>query len=327
MDYRDYYQVLGVSKSADEKEIRSAFRKLAQQYHPDKNLGDKRAEEKFKEINEAYEVLGDAEKRARYDQLGSSYQQWERAGRPGMGFDFGQWAGTGGRSAGQGGAAPDLNDLFSQGSPAGFSEFFTTIFGGSRRGGTTTRTRTTQTTGPWGLRGEDMEQPVEISLEDAYRGTKRTLQKGDRRLEVNIPAGAKTGTRIRLTGAGGTGQQPGDLYVVINVRPHPTLRRDGDDLHMDAPIELYTAVLGGEARISTLAGDVTLNVPAETQPGKTFRLTGKGMPKLKQAGSFGDLYARVMVRLPSGLTEEERGLYRKLAELNARRPTTDDRRP
>jgi curved DNA-binding protein len=313
MDYRDYYQVLGVGKHATDKEIRGAYRKLAQQYHPDKNPGDQRAEDKFKEINEAYEVLGDAEKRARYDQLGSSYAQWERAGRPGAGFDFSQWAGMGGASGGgQGGPAPDLNEMFGQG---GFSEFFTTLFGnagaGRRPGGTRTQTRTSS----WALRGEDMEQTVDISLEEAFRGAKRTLQKGQRRLEVNIPAGAKTGTRIRLAGAGGPGQAPGDLFVVINVRPHAAFRREGDDLHVDAPVDLYTLVLGGEARVPTLGGEVTLTVPAETPAGKTFRLSGRGMPKLREAGSRGDLYIHVTPRLPAGLSEEERELYGRLRGL------------
>jgi curved DNA-binding protein len=321
MDYRDYYKVLGVGKTATEKEVRSAYRRLAQQYHPDKNPGDQRAEDKFKEINEAYEVLGDTEKRARYDQLGSSYTQWERAGRPGMGFDFSQWAGMGGGGS-RGGAAPDLNEVFGQGA-GGFSEFFTTLFGNTGRRPNPTRTRTSA----WSLRGEDMEQTVDIALEDAYRGAKRILQKGERRLEVNIPPGAKSGTRIRLAGAGGPGQTAGDLFVVVNVRPHPAFRREGDDLHVDAPVDLYTAILGGEARVPTLSGDVTLRVPPEAQPGKTFRLTGRGMPKLKQPETAGDLYAHLTVRLPSPLSDEERALYRQLADMHQRRPAPDDGRP
>jgi curved DNA-binding protein len=314
MEYRDYYKVLGVGKGATEKEIRGAYRKLAQQFHPDKNPGDKRAEDKFKEINEAYEVLGDAEKRARFDQLGSSYARWEQAGRPGAGFDFSQWAGMGGG----GGRAPDLNEVFGQG---GFSEFFTTLFGnaaGSRRA-SSTRTRTST----WNLRGEDVEQAVEISLEDAFHGAKRVLQKPERRLEVNIPPGARSGTRIRLAGEGGAGQTPGDLFVVITVRPHPVFRREGDDVHVEAPVDLYTAILGGEARVATLGGEVTLTVPPETQSGKTFRLTGRGMPKLKQAEAHGDLYVRVTVRLPTKLSEEERGLYRRLADLQAQRKSSE----
>jgi len=318
MEYRDYYKVLGVDKTATEKDIKSAFRRLAQVHHPDKNPGDSKAEDKFKEINEAYEVLGDPAKRAKYDQLGASYSQWQRSGQGASGFDFSQWAGMGGGSAGsRPGAAPDLNEMF--GSSGGFSEFFTSLFaGGGARRTTGTRTRTTSSPGTWGLRGEDMEQPIDIGLEEAFSGAKRTLQKADRRLEVNIPPGARTGTKVRLAGAGGPGQTPGDLFIVINVRPHPTYRRDGDDLHVDVTIDLYTAMLGGEARVPTLTGEVVLNVPAESHAGKTFRLTGRGMPKLRQAAEHGDLYAHLVVSLPANLSEAERKLFKELAALRAK---------
>jgi curved DNA-binding protein len=213
MDYKDYYKILGVSKSATEKEIKSAYRKLAQKYHPDRNPGNQKAEDKFKEINEAHEVLGDPQKRAKYDQLGSSYAQWERAGRPGGGFDFGQW--TSGRSGGTRVEYRDLNDLFGGG---GFSDFFTSLFGGGF-GEPATRTSTRR------VRGEDMEQPVEVSLEEAYHGTERTLIKGERRLTVKIPPGARTGTKVRVAGEGSLGQISGDLFLVVNVRPHARFRR------------------------------------------------------------------------------------------------------
>ena len=314
MEYRDYYKVLGVDKKATEKDIKSAFRRLAQLYHPDKNPGDARAEDKFKEINEAYEVLGDAQKRARYDQLGASYAQWQRAGGGAAPFDFSQWAGMGGgqRPTTGGGVPPDLGEMFGEG---GFSDFFTSLFGGGQRrtaGGPRARASS------FSLRGEDMEQPIDISLEEAYHGAKRTLQKGDRRLEVNIPAGARTGTKVRLAGAGGPGQTPGDLFIVISVRPHAVYRREGDDLHVDVPVDLYTAVLGGEARVPTLNGEVVLNVPAETSSGKRFRLTGRGMPKLRQASERGDLYAHVVVKLPTNLSERERQLFAELAALRAK---------
>ncbi len=318
MEYRDYYKVLGVDKTATEKDIKSAFRRLAQVHHPDKNPGDDKAEDKFKEINEAYEVLGDPAKRAKYDQLGASYAQWQRAGQGAAGgFDFSQWAGMGGGQPGaRPGATPDLNEMFGAG---GFSEFFTSLFtaGGARR---TTGTRPRPTATSWGsLRGEDMEQPIDIGLEEAFSGAKRTLQKADRRLEVNIPPGARTGTKVRLAGAGGAGQTPGDLFIVINVRPHPTYRRDGDDLHVDVNVDLYTALLGGEARVPTLTGEVVLNVPAEAHTGKTFRLTGRGMPKLRQAAEHGDLYAHLVVNLPANLSEQERTLIKELAALRAKR--------
>ena len=307
MDYKDYYKILGVSKSATEKEIKSAYRKLAQKYHPDRNPGNQKAEDKFKEINEAHEVLGDPQKRAKYDQLGSSYAQWERAGRPGGGFDFGQW--TSGRSGGTRVEYRDLNDLFGGG---GFSDFFTSLFGGGF-GEPATRTSTRR------VRGEDMEQPVEVSLEEAYHGTERTLIKGERRLTVKIPPGARTGTKVRVAGEGSLGQISGDLYLVVNVRPHARFRREGDDLHVDMPIELYTALLGGEVRVPTLIGDVVLTIPPETQSGRTFRLAGKGMPKLRQPNEHGDLYAHAVIRIPTQLTDAERKLITQLAALRGRK--------
>jgi curved DNA-binding protein len=311
MEYKDYYKVLGVSKGASDKEIKSAYRKLAQRYHPDKNPGDKKAEEKFKEINEAYQVLGDPQKRAKYDRLGASYAQWERAGRPGGGFDFSQWMG------GMGGGGTrveyrDLNDLF--GGAGGFSDFFNSIFGGGfgEGAGRAAARR---------ARGEDLEQPIEITLEEAYQGTTRALSKGARRLEVKIPPGARTGTKIRVAGEGApsfTGQQ-GDLFLVVTVRPHARFRREGDDLHVDVPVELYTALLGGEARVPTLNGDVLLTIPPETQSGTAFRLGGKGMPRLRQPSEHGDLYAHAVVRIPTGLTERERKLIAELAALRGRK--------
>ncbi len=311
MEYHDYYKLLGVERGASEKEIKTAYRRLAQQFHPDKNPGDKRADEKFKDINEAYEVLGDPQKRAKYDRLGSSYAQWERAGHPGAGFDFSQWASGGG---GARGGAPDLNDLFG-GEAGGFSDFFTSLFGGA---GTGTRRTTRSRPSGWSLRGEDMEQPIEISLEEAYNGTQRTLQRGNKRLDVNIPAGAHTGTKVRMAGAGGAGQTPGDLFLVVTVRPHPAYRREGDDLHVDVPVDLYIAVLGGEVRVPTLAGEMKLTVPPESQSGKTFRLTGRGMPKLRQASEHGDFFAHLVVRVPTGLSERERQLFVELAALRGR---------
>jgi len=309
MDYKDYYKTLGVSKSATQKEIKSAFRKLAQKYHPDKNPGDKAAEDKFKDLNEAYEVLSDPQKRAKYDQLGSSYAQWERMGRPGGGFDFSQWTNPGGARVEYG----DLNDLFGEG---GFSDFFSTLFGGGAAPG---RGRTTGRTARWTSRGENMEQPVEITLEEAYHGAKRTLQKDGRRLEVSIPPGAKTGTKVRIAGEGGPGQPVGDLFLVVSVQPHPKYRREGDDLYVDFPVDLYTAVLGGEAHVPTLGGDLVLTIPPETQSGKTFRLSGRGMPKLRQPKEYGDLYARTTIQIPTHLTEAERRLFEELATLRGKK--------
>ena len=309
MDYKDYYKTLGVAKSATDKEIKSAFRQLAQKYHPDKNPGDKKAEDKFKDLNEAYEVLGDPQKRAKYDQLGSSYAQWERMVKPGGGFDFGQWASSG---SGPGGTYTNIDDILGQG---GFSDFFTSLFGGIGQG--TSGGRFGQRR--YSSRGEDIEQPVEITLEEAFAGAKRTLQKDGRRLEVSIPAGARTGTKVRIAGEGGGGQPVGDLLLVVTVQPHLVFKREGDDLHTDILVEVYTALLGGEARVPTLNGDVLLNIPPETQGGKVFRLAGKGMPKLRQPSERGDLYGRVVLRIPTQLTERERQLVEELATLRGKK--------
>lgn len=303
MDYKDYYKSLGVNKTASEKDIKSAFRKLAQKYHPDRNPGDKKSEDKFKEINEAYEVLSDPQKRAKYDQLGASYAQWERMGRPGGGFDFGQWA------AGQSGGARDYSDLFGDGT---LSDLLSSLFGGmgagsaGPRGGARTR---------WGGRGEDIEQPVEITLEEAYTGAERTLQREGRTRTVAIPAGARTGTKVRFPGDGGSGQPNGDLYLVVSVLPHAKFQREEDDLRVDVPVDLYAALLGGEARVPTLGGEVVLTIPPETQSGKVFRLVGKGMPKLRQSQERGNLFARVIVHIPTHLTARERELIAELAAL------------
>jgi curved DNA-binding protein len=320
MEYRDYYQILGVSRGATEKEIKSAFRRKAQDYHPDLHPNDKQAEEKFKELNEAYEVLRDADKRATYDRLGSSYSQWQRSGSPGGGFDFSQWAAAaraaaaaaGGRGGAGGRTAEDLSDLFGQG---GFSDFFNILFGGAASRQPGGRAAGHGGSAAWNIRGEDQEQSIEITLEEAFTGTQRTLQKGDRRLEVKIPPGARTGTRVRMAGAGGPGQTPGDLFLVVTVKPHSHFRREGDDVHVDLPVDLYTALLGGEVPVPTLTGEVKLTLPPETQAGRAFRLAGQGLPKLRTPTERGDLLAHVVVRIPTGLSDRERALIEELRGL------------
>jgi curved DNA-binding protein len=315
MEYRDYYQVLGVERSATEKEIKSAFRRKAQEYHPDLHPNDKHAEEKFKELNEAYEVLRDAGKRATYDRLGRSYSQWQRSGSPGGGFDFSQWA-AGARGAGgaAGKAAEDLSDLFGSG---GFSDFIHILFG-SAAAAAAARQPGGGNAAAWKLRGEDQEQPIEIGLEEAFTGAQRTLQKGSRRLELKIPPGARTGTRVRMAGAGGAGQTPGDLYLVITVKPHPQFRREGDDLHVDVPVDLYTALLGGDVTVPTLAGNARLTLPPEAQSGKAYRLAGQGMPKLRTPTERGDLYAHLVVQIPTALSEQERRLFEELRGMRGK---------
>lgn len=313
MDYKDYYKILGVDKSATEKEIKAAFRKLARKYHPDVNPNNPEAETKFKEINEANEVLSDPAKRAKYDQLGADWQRWQQTGgRPGD-FNWGQYASgpDGERVHVRYGSSENLEDLFGGGSP--FSDFFTSIFGGgggsrgARSGGFEYRPRPQQ--------GEDFEHPVQISLAEAYHGTTRLLTKDGRRLEVKIPAGTKTGTKVRMRGEGGPGMaggQSGDLYLTVEVEPDPRFERKEDDLYVTVPVDLYTAVLGGELRVPTLAGEVNLKIPAGSQNGQSFRLRGKGMPKLGHASEHGDLYARLEVRLPTKLTPQQRELFEQL---------------
>ncbi len=315
MDYRDYYKILGVSKGASEAEIKAAYRKLAKQYHPDKNPGDKKSEEKFKEINEANEVLGDPQKRAKYDQFGSQWQQYQQTG--GNPNDFwSQWAaGQGGRGGTRVEFSGDLSDLF--GGQSGFSDFFDVLFGTSGAGaGSAARRRGAGR----GMAAQKEEYPVEITLEESLRGARRRLEKGSRSLEIKIPAGAKTGTKVRIAGEGSRGVdgRPGDLYLVVKLMEHPKfkLRAEGEDLETDVAIHLYTAVLGGEARVPTLdGGDVLLTIPPESSGGQTIRLRGKGLPRLKDTTARGDLYVRVQVQLPNKLTEEEKGLFKKLAAL------------
>ncbi|HET6846107.1 MAG TPA: DnaJ C-terminal domain-containing protein [Anaerolineales bacterium] len=298
MDYKDYYKILGVERGAEADDIRKAYRKLAMKYHPDRNPGDKQAEESFKDINEAYQVLNDPQKRARYDQLGSAYSNWEQGGRPSGDFDWSQWFGNqqGGTRVDYG----DVGDLFGQDS---FSDFFRSIFGGRGGPGTTTRSR----------RGaSSYQQPITISLEEAYRGTTRAFQSDDRQLTVRIPAGVKTGSRVRAAGAAPEGE---DLYLHVQVSEDPRFERQGDDLRSTASVDLYTAALGGEAQVQTLDGEVTLKIPPGTQPEQVFRLAGRGMPRLKSPKTRGDLFVRVKVRIPRDLTAEQQELLRRASQL------------
>ncbi len=320
-DYKDYYKILGVSRDASEKEIKRAYRKLARKYHPDVNPGDKKAEERFKAINEAYEVLSDKEKRAQYDQLGSQYQQWQRMGGQGNvpWEDLMRQAGFGGT----GGGNVRYEFHTGGGDAGGFSDFFEMLFGGLGGFGGTTQTRTRpRTRRRTPIRGQDLEHEVTISLEEAYHGTTRVFDYNGKRLTVHIPPGAKTGTRVRLSGKGGEGYaggEAGDLYLKVQVADHPVYERKGDDLYRDFTIDLYTAVLGGEVRIPTLGGDVRLKIPPGTQSGQKFRLAGRGMPHLRNPEKHGDLYVRVLIGVPKDLTPEERQLFEKLAAMRAGR--------
>ncbi len=312
MEYKDYYKILGVDKNATEKDIKRAYRKLARQYHPDKNPNDKTAEEKFKEINEAHEVLGNPDNRTKYDQLGRNYHRFQQMGGAPDGFDFTQWAAAGGPGGGYRSVNVDFEDLFGGG---GFSEFFSTIFGGGRRAGG--QDPTTMFRGQAQAPGRDIDQRIDITLEEAYHGTERTLvQQQGGQIKAKIPPGAKTGSKVRLRGKGQPGPGgPGDLFLLIRVIPHKTFKRHGNNLEVDVPLDVLTAVLGGKVTVPTLSGPVKLTIPAGTQGGRTFRLKGKGMPVLRSKGTYGDLLARVRIHVPQNLGNEERRLYEQLAEI------------
>lgn len=314
MEYKDYYKSLGVERKASDEEIKRAYRKLAMKHHPDRNPNDSKAEDKFKEINEAYQVLSDPEKRSRYDQLGASYNQWQqRGGGPG-GFRWEDWYASPGAANPGAGAQVDygnLDDLFG----GSFSEFFRRIFGGMDYG-TATRRRP-QTGGARAVQTPQYSQEVEISLTEAYAGTTRRLDIDGIQKEVKIPSGARTGTKVRISGLVpvGTGGQKADLYLVIKVADDPRFERKGNDLHTDATVDLYTAILGGEVTVPTLAGSVVLTIPSGTQPGQSIRLAGKGMPHLKDSQTHGDLFVHIKVRLPKNLTERQKELFQELSRL------------
>jgi curved DNA-binding protein len=342
VEFKDYYATLGLKKGASDKEIRAAYRKLARELHPDLNPNNKAAEQRFKEVNEAYEVLSDPEKRKKYDQLGAnwrSYEQWQRAGggRAGAPFDWADLFGgaTGpGRTRSHAGAGPGTyrrvtaEEIFGGGVGGGggspFSDFFETFFGGVGRGGQTTSAG--PRSGSSTRAGRDVEQPVDITLEEAFNGTSRVVQVTDdrsgrsRRLEVKIPAGVVEGSRIRVAGQGGPGVlggPSGDLYLVVHMTPSATFAREGDDLRVKVPAKLTTAVLGGEVEVPTpKGGKLALKIPAGTQDGRVFRLRGQGMPRLDRPTERGDLFAEVHVQLPEHLTDRQRQLFEELAKLD-----------
>jgi curved DNA-binding protein len=292
MDYKDYYKTLGVERNASEDDIRKAYRKLAMKYHPDRNPNDKEAEERFKEINEAYQVLSDSKKRAHYDRLGSDYSNWQQRGAPGD-FNWDQYGG-GGFPGGVRVDYGDLDDLF--GGAGGFSDFFRTIFGRSAEGaGTGTRAR---------QQPQGYQQELAITLDEAYNGTTRLLQTDGKQKQVHIPA--------RVAGAGPNGL---DLYLIVEVQDDKRFERRGNDLHTTATVSIFTAILGGEAEVETLSGKIKLNVPAGTQPEQVFRLAGRGMPSVKNANEKGDLYVRLKVQIPKYLSPKQRELLEEASRI------------
>ena len=298
MDYKDYYKILGVERKASEEEIRKAYRELAKQHHPDRNPDNKQAEERFKEINEAYQVLSDPQKRSVYDRVGSDYSNWQRRGAPG---DF-NWNDYGGGFPG--GARvnyEDLEEMFGGAGAGGggFSDFFRTIFG--MREEQAARARS-----------QGYQQALDITMEEAYKGTTRVLQNNGKQKQVRIPAGVRTGSKVRVAGGGPNGT---DLYLIIDVKEDSRFERRGNDLHTTATVNVFTAILGGEAEVETLDGRIKLNVPAGTQPEQVFRLAGRGMPNVKNPDQKGDLYVRLKVQIPKYLSAKQRELLDEASRL------------
>lgn len=316
MEYRDYYKLLNVSKTASQDEIKKAYRKLAREYHPDVNPDDPNAEEKFKDINEAYQVLSDAEKREKYDRFGSQWKQYQQTGGSAEDFDWSQWAAQGQRGGPQYRTVTqeEFEQMFG-GGLGGFSDFFETLFGGVA-GARSSRRTSGQPSYQRMPRGQNIEHVVEITLEEAFHGTKRLLSfEGGRRIEASIPPGVKTGSKIRLSGQGGGGMSgSGDLFLKIKVQPHSKFKREGDHIKIDQYVDFFTALLGGEVTVPTLDKAVKLTIPPETDTGKTFRLKGLGMPKLGNPGQRGDLYAEIKVQVPKNLTAEQKEKFKALQE-------------
>ena len=328
MEFKDYYQTLGVSKTAPAKEIKQAYRKLARKFHPDVNPGDKAAEAKFKEINEAYEVLADPEKRRKYDELGANWRLYEQAQQQGQawpgGSPFGEGSGESGGTwtinmGGPGGyrtmSEEEMRELFGNEDP--FSDFFRTFFGGGAAEGGRARTRA-----PRSQKGRDIEHEVELTLEEAFHGAMRriSIKQGGhaRSVDVRIPAGVKDGSRVRAAGEGESGSNggtAGDLYLRVRLKPHPVFERKGNDLHTKVVVVVTTAVLGGEAQVPTISGTVRLKIPETTQSGQVFRLKGHGMPAIGRPDERGDLYATIEVQLPRSLTKDQRQHYEALSRL------------
>lgn len=312
MAKRDYYDVLGVSRSADEKEIKKAFHRQAKKYHPDINKNDPNAEARFKEVNEAYEVLTDKEKRPLYDQFGHDFEKVQQGGFAG-GYPGGM-----GNMGGAGGYQQTVD-------PEAFEDLLKSFFGGmggdaspgagfGGMGGMGGEMPGRRSRGRRPPRGQDIEHPLSISLREAFEGTTRFITKGDRRIKADIPAGVSDGTKVRLRGEGEAGAQvPGDLFLVISVEPDPQFTRDGKDLTADVKVDVFTAMLGGKVTVPTVTGSVTMTIPAGTSSGRKFRIPGKGMPASGK-DKAGDLFARAMVTVPERLTDEQRQMIERLRD-------------
>ena len=308
MDFKDYYKILGLAKTATADEIKKAYRKLAVKYHPDKNPNNKPAEEKFKEINEANEVLGNPEKRKKYDELGENWKYYQQSGQqPGQGqaqdFDWSKWTTNNGGGSRQYTSGEQFNE-------GDFSDFFENVFGGRFSGGKQSQQRT--------FKGEDYNAEMEVSLEEAYTGTTRQLDLENQKLQLKTKPGLKDGQVLRLKEKGGKGMNggaAGDLYITVHIQEHPHFKRKGDDLYCDITVDLYTAILGGQALIRTLRNPIKMNIAKETDNGKVLRLKGMGMPVYGKENEFGDLYAKVNIRLPKDLSAKEIELFKELSNI------------
>jgi len=315
VEYKDYYKLLGVSKTATKDEISKAFKKLARKYHPDFNQGNKEAENKFKDINEAYEVLKDEEKRKLYDTLGPDWQNAQHFQNQGGGFS--------GNPFGGGGFSGSFNGQNFNAS--GFSDFFETLFGGGRASGNF-GADPFAAYGQRSRKGRDIDVTLQLTLEEAYHGGAKTvsLQSGagqTRNLEVKIPAGVKNGARIRLAGQGepGSGQNAasGDLFLHVALLPHPKFSLDDNDVVYELPITPWEAALGAKVRVPTLEGEIDLNIPAGSGSSKKFRLRGKG---LGTGTGKGDQFVRLAISVPPSLTDEEKELWEKLRDISSFNP-------
>lgn len=303
MNYKDYYKVLGVAKNAGQDEIKKAYRKLAVKYHPDKNPDNAPAEQKFKEANEANAVLSDPEKRKHYDRYGADFEKYQQSGQQpggqGGGFDWSQFGGarSGGAQQQYGGGGATGGD---------FSDFFNNMFGGGGPGGGRPRGRRAPM-------GQDLKTEFDMSLEEAYNGTARIISIGDQKIRVRTKPGAYDGQSLRIKGKG---QNGGDLYVNLRVRPHGQYERQGNDLQQTISVDLYDAVLGGKATVETLSGSLRVTIPKGTQGGRTLRLKGKGMPIYGRDGEHGDMLIQMNVRIPTELNEGEEQLFNQLKDLH-----------
>jgi curved DNA-binding protein len=317
MEYKDYYKTLGVSKNASQDEIKKAYRKLAVKYHPDKNPDDKETENRFKEINEANEVLKDSEKRKKYDQLGSNWKQYEQAG-----YGDSQGAGFGGFGGQPGGGrsyqfSGNMEDLF--GESGDFSDFFNMFFGGMGGSASQGFGRESFGRGQRAAKGQDLQAEIELSVYEAYHGSSRILNVDGKKLRINTKPGAYDGQELRIKGKGAPGAgggQSGDIYLKIKVRTDQEYKLDGHIIIKEVPVDIYTAVLGGKIRVNTLAGVINVTVPKGTQSGRMLRLRGKGMPYPNEPGKHGDLLLRLKIEIPQDLSDEEERLFRELKEIS-----------